>query len=639
MNITPKTSLIIGSAYFLLILTLAVVSRFSVMAGFVNIEAENARVDGIRVLNEINDDMATLAATTGDWAPWDETYQFIQDLNPAYIEGNLTEATLMNIRVNFMVFVDLSGEILFSKFVDLSTGKTAPMPGGLSDNIQAVPELVTHKAAGGGRTGILKTDQGPAMVSSSAILESDASGPAKGSLVMGRYLDDREIQTINKTTRINAQLYLWEDPQLPEDCRAAQPRLSRQDPIYTTPSGEDQISTYLLLTDFSGSPVAMLKASADRKIYQAGLQTWKYYVVSMAAIGLVFTILIMGVLNRIILSPLNRLNRKVQGIGKVRNFYARLPVQTTDEIGQLAVEINKMLKELSSAGKKLSEQSYQSGLSEMASDMLHQIRNSMSPIIGNIDLMESGLDQAGLKRIDQALEELAAGPTSDSRRDDLLQFARMAVTRLKTVLEEIRGHLNEAREPVGGIEKVLQEYQLTAGISPHIRPISLTELVEDALEKIETDEGQNLSGRVMLDPGLSGIGPVLGNRVSLLNVVKILLITVDHLFKPAGDSKNEIHIMADEISGQDPAMVVLSITNTGESLDPEIVDRIFDRGFFNPSEYGAGTSLHWCANVVNAMGGRLRAGNRKKNQGTSFHLTLPGAGPAPGVEENIAYGN
>ena len=162
----------------------------------------------------------------GDWAPWDETYQFIQDLKEPYITGNLTEGTFTNIRVNFMVFIDTSGRILFSKSVDLSTGKMIPMPAGLDANILALSELVTHKDPATGRTGILQTAHGPVMVASRAILKSDASGPSKGSLVMGRYLDDREIQTINKTTRLNAQLHLWEDPQLPEDCRAARPMLS-----------------------------------------------------------------------------------------------------------------------------------------------------------------------------------------------------------------------------------------------------------------------------------------------------------------------------------------------------------------------------------------------------------------------------
>lgn len=636
MNITSKTLLIVGMAFILLISTLAVVSNLSVLSGFADIETENARVDGIRVLNEINDDVATLNATVGDWAPWDETYQFIKDLNDGYITANLADGTLANIRVNFMIFINTSGQILYSSFAEPATGKTSRTPDGLGADILANPDLLEHKDLVSGRSGILKTAQSAILVASRPIVKNDFTGPSRGTLVMGRYFDDNELQRINDTTKLNTQMVNWDDGLLPEDYRTAKPQLSDANPIFIKPLGKNLIATYLMLKDFSGRPVVMLKVSADRKIYQTGLRTWWYYVASMAGIGLLFTLLIMAVLHRIVLSPMSRLNRNVQSIGSARNFYARLPVQTTDELGQLAVEINKMLEELSSAGKKLSEQSYQSGLSEMASDILHQIRNSMSPIIGNMDLMEKCMDQAGFKRINQALDELETGTSSQSRHNDLMQFIHMAMASLENMLTDIREHLNNARGPVSDIENVLQEYQLTAEIQSQIDPIDLIELVKDALKKIEPTEA--FPGQVILDPGLSLMGKVLGNRVSLLNIVKVLLIATAQFIKKDGGSKNKIHISAKEISGENQDMVLLSIMNKGEGPDPKILDRIFEREFSSPQE-GRPTSLHWCANVVNAMGGRLHTESNGKNQEAGFHLTLPRAGSVHIFEEKNTYGN
>lgn len=637
LNITSKTLLIVGTTFVLLMSVLAVVSKISVLSGFADIETENARIEGIRALNEINDDMAALSATVGDWAPWDDTYQFMEDLNHDYSDRNLTEVTLTNIRVNFMIFIDNSGQIRFTSFVNPDTGKMESAPAGLASNILAIPNLMHPKELTSGWSGMMKTDQGPVITASRPIVRSDLTGPARGSLVMGRYFDDKELQRINQKIKLNIQIYDWVDPSLPVDCRTAQPMLSQADPIYIQPLEADLIATYLRLTDFSGRPVIMLKISADRKIYQTGLKTWWYYVASMIAIGLFFTFLIMAVLHRIVLAPLSRLNSKVQSISNTRDFYIRLPVQTEDELGQLAVEINKMLEELTIAGQKLSEQSYQSGLSEMASDMLHQIRNSLSPITGNIDLMEKFLDQAGLKRIDQALAELETGTSPESRRDDLLHFARMAVRRLETLLMNIRAHLNHAREPMAGVETILQEYQLTAEIHPQIDPVNLTRLVKDALEKIEPAE--DWTRQVILDTGLSGVGPALGNRVSLLNVVKTLLTTAAHFMKTAEDPNGEIHITANELSEKNQVMILLTMISMGKGLDSELLERMFERKFSNRQGGGPDTSLHWCANIVNAMGGSLRIKRKEKDQKLCFCLTLPKAKSPDVFEDKTGYGN
>ncbi|MEQ8172251.1 MAG: CHASE4 domain-containing protein [Candidatus Eremiobacterota bacterium] len=52
----------------------------------------------------MQDEYLSLAAVTGDWAPWDDTYRFVKDLNKSYSEANLQNTTLVNLRVNIVIF-------------------------------------------------------------------------------------------------------------------------------------------------------------------------------------------------------------------------------------------------------------------------------------------------------------------------------------------------------------------------------------------------------------------------------------------------------------------------------------------------------------------------------------------------------
>ena len=62
-----------------------------------------------RVLDALRDRLDTLNQTTTDYANWDDTYNWIEDGNAAYIESNLGTGTFTTNDLNLMLFVDNSG--------------------------------------------------------------------------------------------------------------------------------------------------------------------------------------------------------------------------------------------------------------------------------------------------------------------------------------------------------------------------------------------------------------------------------------------------------------------------------------------------------------------------------------------------
>ena len=63
-----------------------------------------------------------------DWANWDDSYNFVQDRNEAYIESNLYPESLATINVNMLLFIDTSGQLVYGKAIDLQSLEEKPVP-------------------------------------------------------------------------------------------------------------------------------------------------------------------------------------------------------------------------------------------------------------------------------------------------------------------------------------------------------------------------------------------------------------------------------------------------------------------------------------------------------------------------------
>ncbi len=118
-----------------------------------------------------------------------------------------------------------------------------------------------------------------------------------------------------------------------------------------------------------------------------------------------------------------------------------------------------------------------------------------------------------------------------------------------------------------------------------------------------------------------GFCPVLGDEMRIKQVIGILL---DNALRhtPAGGA---VGLKATR-SGPD---IVLSVTDTGEGIAAEYLDKIFDR-FFQAdrarSSSGAGLGLAIAKWIVESHGGTIGA-TSAPGRGTTFTVKLPAAGP------------
>ena len=155
MSIHKKTLLIIGGATTALIIILITTSYLFILKGFVDLELESTQVNMHRIIGEISNQKSRIATIAGDWAPWDDTYIFIQEKNDDYIENNLLIDAIKNLEIHFMLFFNDSGQLIYETFVDLSYEKNTRPPEGLIDSLLMDDSFIRHKHNSSKKTGFI----------------------------------------------------------------------------------------------------------------------------------------------------------------------------------------------------------------------------------------------------------------------------------------------------------------------------------------------------------------------------------------------------------------------------------------------------------------------------------------------------
>ncbi len=216
----------------------------------------------------LSSDIDQLNTTLIDWAKWDDTYAFITDQNQNYITSNLPPGTLSQLRLNMILFINSSGQLVLGRIADLDTKKEMPVSQNFLKNLFHKGSLVCHTESDI-FNGIVLLPEGPLLISSQPILTSEGKGPVKGTIIMGRYLDS-ELARLNDTTNLPLVYHRINDSTMPSDFAAAQSSILGENPTLVKPLSEKSIAGYALVRDVYGDPALILRIDMPRDIYQQG---------------------------------------------------------------------------------------------------------------------------------------------------------------------------------------------------------------------------------------------------------------------------------------------------------------------------------------------------------------------------------
>jgi len=135
LTIRKKTLLIIGLTLIGLIGVLYATSSIILMGGFIELERQNTRQNVQRALDALFDDIANLDYITRHGSRWDETYNLIENVNGHYIKSNLNDTTIAELRLNLLVYINPSGQIVYNVGFDLKNKKRTTVLDSLQEHL------------------------------------------------------------------------------------------------------------------------------------------------------------------------------------------------------------------------------------------------------------------------------------------------------------------------------------------------------------------------------------------------------------------------------------------------------------------------------------------------------------------------
>src|SRR3990170_1924143 len=285
-----KMLLIISGSLVALMLVLLIGSKLILLDSFVGIENRDMEKNMERAMNALQGELSHLSTIDGDYAGWDESYQFIQDGNKNFIKTNIPDTIFPQLRINMMIYVKNSGQIVYSRGYDLKKGETTPIPEGLLAHISDKSPLVVHTDTKSIVSGILTLPQGLMLVTARPVLTNDYTGPIHGALIMGRYLDTDELNLLANNTRLSLRIYQSGKDPMPEDVVMARNEISGSTPVLVRPLNKESIAVYALVKDIYGQGAFVFRVDASRNIYRQGVETIQYIFLWFLVVGVIFSI-------------------------------------------------------------------------------------------------------------------------------------------------------------------------------------------------------------------------------------------------------------------------------------------------------------------------------------------------------------
>jgi PAS domain S-box-containing protein len=206
------------------------------------------------------------------------------------------------------------------------------------------------------------------LVAARPILTGRGTGPSRGTVIMGRNLDDREIRRLGQTVHLPISARPVTSLEDPVEIAAAERLGSSAPPSHVVVTGENSIAGFAVLPSIDGQPAVLLRVDLPREIYHRGQHTLRYVAAALGCIGLLCGALTLGLIRRHVLSPVTRLSREVSRIAGSGDVSARVFKRGNDEVAALAGDIDRMLDTIERSQADLSQSEERFRLAAKATD-------------------------------------------------------------------------------------------------------------------------------------------------------------------------------------------------------------------------------------------------------------------------------
>jgi len=623
MSLRNQTAILLIGLSLAFVISTYAVQVLVVMPAFAELEKQAAERDVDRCIDAIHRDLEGLSNTANDWASWDDSYQYVEDHNEAFVKGNLIDEAFSNIHINLLCILDKQRRIVWGEFHDMETLEDIEVPDLFTMLQEEGHPVTTHTHIDDARQGILLTSKGPILLASRPIVTTKREGPIRGSVIMGRFLNEQETASLAERTHVSLNLWTVTQPELPIEAQHNLARFSGTDEKLIDVVDAMTLHAYTQLNDVYGKPAMLLRVNVPRDVTQQGSVS-AYMATGCSIAGGVCALLAIGIVlqNRIV-GPLQQMAAHAVRVGKQDDLKARLNLSRKDEIGTLASEFDSMVQNLADTRRKVLDSAHRAGMAEIASEVLHNVGNAVNSANCSVEMLDeriakskvNGLDRAATLLRDQA-PRAAEFFTSDPRGPKLIAYLTDLSATLQKERTDNQHEVTRLRETVRHIREAIATQQTFAGRSDFRQEVDLQELIDEILrmnqELIRTHE-------VCVVVNLPPLPELQLNKSKMTQVLVNLIRNAVQAMQTQPSDCRCLTIAARCVNDDG---IEIDVSDSGCGFGDEVREKLFTHGFTTRVE-GNGFGLHYCANAIREADGHMTAQSAGPGLGATFRIRLP----------------
>lgn len=437
-----RKAVVFGSLQLaLMVLTLWVASVLLVRHIAAQAEHQDALDSLRRVERAIAGELHAMQLTARDWSTWDQTYNFVLGRFPDYRRENLAPDAVHALGLKAMLFYDAAGELVHTESGEI--GKAAAKEASKDLHrlvVMTNPWLLRHDGARSSKTAVLDYMGVHVLVVSQPIVHNDGSGPAAGTLLIVRSLDQPLITKLREVSGVPFDLldtHFLDAGEHSLQADAPQPSQATigasQDPwqvglLDIGRLDEGRYKATGLVERGSGQVHCLIQLVRPRTDYLRAKSAVTYLTILLVAVGAIWGGFGLSAWDRFVFKPVQRLTDSVRTIGESGDPFQRVELvgRAGDELNRLAESFNLTLDELQQTQRELTESSVRfAAVVHSASDcVVIADADSLRLLEANQTFFDTtGLDPARLWRhtlrdvLGEAAERIASGVTGAGPAD------------------------------------------------------------------------------------------------------------------------------------------------------------------------------------------------------------------------------
>jgi signal transduction histidine kinase len=281
-----------------------------------------------------------------------------------------------------------------------------------------------------------------------------------------------------------------------------------------------------------------------------------------------------------------------------------------------------MLERLAAALRQLVDQSYEAGVAENAGGILHNLGNAMTPLGVNVAGLQNALREAPTADVELVVAELDQETGDPGRKADLEKLLRLTSRELARIVTAAQHDIDAIARQAQTIREVLAHQAQYSNSSKPVETVLLPQIVEQSIELVPPALRETLT--IDIDPSLQQVGAVRLARTTLQQVFQNLVLNAAEAVRDAGREHGLLSISVAPASTDRGEQLRFCFADDGVGIAEDNLARIFEKGFSTKAaSTNSGIGLHWCANVVNELGGRMYAESAGSPRGSKLFVMLP----------------